>query len=147
MRDPKGVHRRVGRNFESDGGAHGNLEKVDRSDLFFGVDEEPFPLQGNDLDRLSRFIRCDRSIRIQLIGFHIRHDGDDDRQNGRDAPPEVFCDAVIDQIGIVFGVFILGASNLLNINSIIGVHNKELQTAIFLAQELAENISICGKYR
>ncbi len=46
-------------------------------------------------------------------------------------------------IGVtIAGVFILGASQLLNISNISSYRNKEYQTATFLAQELAENISI-----
>lgn len=42
----------------------------------------------------------------------------------------------------IAGVFILGASQLLSISNIGSYRNKEYQTATFLAQELAENISI-----
>ena len=41
----------------------------------------------------------------------------------------------------IAGIFILGAGNLLSISNIGSSQNKEYQTATFLAQELAENIS------
>ncbi len=42
----------------------------------------------------------------------------------------------------IAGIFILGASNLLSISSLGNARNKERQTATFLVQELAENLSI-----
>ena len=42
----------------------------------------------------------------------------------------------------IAGIFILGASNLLNISSQSSARNKEFQSATFLTQELLENVSL-----
>ena len=92
-----------------DGPADRQLEIVDGGDVLFGVDEEPLPLEGDDLHIEGLFVRGDRLERVELIGLDIREDTDNGDHDDRDAPPDIFGDGVVDEVGVISGVFVVGA--------------------------------------
>src|SRR3546814_19851846 len=76
-RDVEAVHHRRGRNAKAHRAVRGKREFVDRRDALIGVDEQPFPVERDDLDldrpylcsdRLSRCGASERSLGVEQMG-------------------------------------------------------------------------------
>ena len=59
---------------------------VDRSDALIGVDEQPFPIERDDVDLERLGVRGDRRPRIELMGTDPDDPAQQDHDQRRDRP-------------------------------------------------------------
>ena len=83
LRDEEGVHHGVGGHPEVDRGVDREGQLVDRRNAQLRIDEQPLPVQGNDI-HLNRFdVRFQRLVGVEGVGsFPGDHRQDDDDDDG-----------------------------------------------------------------
>ena len=67
LRHKEAVHHTCGGQLEADGCAHGNGQTIDAGDAVLGINEEPFPIERDDLNVEGLGRRGDGLTRIEVM--------------------------------------------------------------------------------
>ena len=103
LRDEENIHHACGREFERQRRPHRDGQGVNGRNPLVRIDEEPFPIERNDLDphRASRSL--DTSRRVELVRTDPCDAAEQDDRERRDRPDHQFDAARIGPIGTVDG--------------------------------------------
>ena len=72
---------------------------IDAGDALVGIDEEPFPIEGGNLDGDGLDLRSDRLARIEVMRSDPGHAANQEHRHQRDRPDEDFNTTGINKLG------------------------------------------------
>ena len=101
LRHEEAVHDAGGGQLEADRCTDRDDKMIDAGDALVGVDEQPFPIEGDDLDGDGLDLRGDRLARIEVMRSNPGDAADQEHRHQRDRPDEHFNTARIDKVGPV----------------------------------------------